>query len=397
MLLAAMLAPLGSLRAADVAAAADDARDGLLLLRNGYVLQGRVSRVGQRYIVATATGEIEVPVEKADTFCLNLDEAYRFKRAGINPEGAEDRHALAAWCLRYNLTRQAADEISAAEQLRPNHPTTRRLQQRLQMALRPPPKPAAPVKADASRPSAAQLAKLIETLPPGTLESFTHYIQPLLLNRCVSCHGRPGAGTFRLWRLPRGRPRDHRITQANLFATLQHVDREKPEGSKLLALPLEPHGGSRKAVFDDKKQRQYRLLAGWVHVVARATASKTSTSNATVPKAVASKPKTLLQTRGPLLQVMDRSDEPLKQDQDAPAPTTKQPAVQQRPQHSAVGRFVPRDAFDPEIFNRRYFSQPADASPRRSRPNHNVKGDRRIEFGVGRRPSSRPKRPAESR
>ncbi len=386
LIVAATLLPLGSLQAGDGL----QPRDGLLLLRNGSVLQGRVWRVGQRYFVASETGEIQVPVEQAERFCLDMNEAYRFKRAATDPNSAEDRCGLAAWCLQHRLTRQAAAELFAADQLRPNHPTTRRLYEQLQQSLRPPLKPAAPAKVNSSRPTAAQLAETIKGLPRGALESFTHYVQPLLLNRCASCHGRSGAGNFQVRRLQRGRPLDHRVTQANLYAVLQFVDREKPELSKLLTLASQPHGGSQKAPLADRKQSQYRRLAGWVYGVARADLSGS----------VASKPKTVAQASGPLLQVIDRPENvPLakatqsikkpERDQGASASPGTPPTAESRSGRVAASSFVPRDPFDPEIFNRRYFSRPAQASPRRAVSGKSAKADRQIRIGVARRPSSR--------
>jgi hypothetical protein len=398
MLLAASLLPLGLLRGAEGRTqpqGGPQSQAGLLLLRNGYVLKGRISLLGQRYLVLTETGEIQVPVERAETFCLDMDEAYRFKRAAIDPRSAKDHRELAAWCLQHQLTRQAGSELFAADQIHPNHPTTRHLRQRLQLALRPPSQPAETPKPHSSRPSAAQLAVFIKNLPPGTLESFTHQIQPLLTNRCISCHSRPGAAAYELRRLARGRPADHRMTQANLYATLKFVDRKKPEASKLLVMALQPHGGSPKAALADRNQSQFRLLAGWAYGVARSSSSRTS-----VPKAVASQPKTVLQASGPLLQVMDPPDglpaenaavdKKAAIDKRAPVAKRTHPDTAGSPSDTA-GSYVPRDPFDPEIFNRRYFSKPAKQPPSRAEPG--TRGDRRIEFGVGRRPSSRPSRP----
>src|SRR5690606_19870270 len=57
---------------------------------------------------------------------------------------------------------------------------------------------------------------------------------------------------------------NRRFTQRNLYATLQYIDREKPENSPLLTFPARRHGTAATAVFDEHTKRQFEELLSWV-------------------------------------------------------------------------------------------------------------------------------------
>jgi hypothetical protein len=65
-----------------------------------------------------------------------------------------------------------------------------------------------------------------------------------------------------------GKTQSRRATQRNLHAVLSCIDTENPDASKLLAMPIRPHGTSVAAVFTSKQAFQYRQLVNWVHAVA---------------------------------------------------------------------------------------------------------------------------------
>jgi|GEM_PF-5555444 len=106
---------------------------GLLLLKNGSVLEGEVRRIQGGYVVRVPNGEITLQESQVDTFCRTLQEAYHYKRGRL-PVGDPKAHLeLALWCLRYHLLAEAAAEMASAEELSPQHPMLPLLRRRLQV------------------------------------------------------------------------------------------------------------------------------------------------------------------------------------------------------------------------------------------------------------------------
>jgi hypothetical protein len=243
-------------------------REGLLLLRNGEVLRGRVARVGEHYHVTLPEGEIRVKPDEMEFFCQDLDEGYRLKREALT-DGAAGHVRLADWCLKHALNGYAARELADAIALDPEQPGIRGLTRKLELARE------APVKEEPSAPlpaavPVADLDQLVASLPQGAMSMFTDTVQPLLSNHCGSagCHGQAYREGFRLLRMPGSRVPSRRLTQRNLYATMQIVDREESDASPLLTKALEPHGGVAAPVFASEETLKYRQIAAWVRYVA---------------------------------------------------------------------------------------------------------------------------------
>lgn len=243
-------------------------REGLLLLRNGEVLRGRVARVGEHYCVELPEGEIRVKPDEMEFFCLDLDEGYQLKREALT-DGAAGHVRLAEWCLKHALHGYAARELADALALDPEQPGLQVLARRLEIAREEPVReePSAPPPAAVP---VADLDQLVASLPHGAMAMFTDTIQPLLSNHCGSagCHGQAHREGFRLLRMPGSRVPSRRLTQRNLHAAMQIVDRQAADDSPLLTMALEAHGGSTAAVFASEETLKYRQIAAWVRYVA---------------------------------------------------------------------------------------------------------------------------------
>lgn len=356
---------------------------GVLLLRNGGLLRGEITRAGDLYYVALPDGEIRIRAAEVECCCRDLEEGYRRKRGDIQLGNVHDHLRLAQWCLRHGLLGHAGRELADALEADPAHPMIGVLRRRLQTAMEPtssegpgvgdpPIKPRPPARPIDRPASLEELDRLVRGLPPGAVRTFTETIQPLLMNHCgtAACHGPGAESEFRLLRMPPGRPPSRRLTQRNLHAALRWIDREDPAASPLLTAPAAPHGTAKKAIFDKGQAVQYRRLLDWVGQVAppqRPKAPETVT-----PKEKPPVPAMAAGLLGP--------GSPLPK---TPGPSSRQPAAKpgppagaesggQRPpgigssvkRGAALPLFVPVDPFDPEIFNRRYFGK----SEQRSRP-----------------------------
>jgi hypothetical protein len=245
--------------------------EGVLLLTNGEVLQGKVSRIADQYHVVLPVGEIRVRMADAEGFCRDLEDGYRFKRTQIAPGQIDSHLALAQWCLRHGLTGHASGELAEALALNPLDPRIATVQRRLDLALRKPASPAPPPR-DPSAPTNDELDRLVQSLSPRTVESFTTAVQPLLLNHCAAggCHAPSSPARLRLLRMPGDRPPTRRLTQRNLHAVLGAIDRQAPAESPLLAAATQPHGGATAAVFTSRDAAKVRQLTAWVQAVAAA-------------------------------------------------------------------------------------------------------------------------------
>jgi hypothetical protein len=109
-------------------------------------------------------------------------------------------------------------------------------------------------------------------MPPKTVEIFAQSIQPMLVNNCsaAACHGQSVSNGFRLLRVPSDSPPSRLLTQRNLHAALEWLDRDTPEASPLLAYATRAHGAARVPVFTDRQVIQFRQLRDWCYRVARA-------------------------------------------------------------------------------------------------------------------------------
>lgn len=339
---------------------------GVLVLRNGRVLEGEITWLGERYAVTTGENyEVRVPAADVEMHCRTLDEAYHRKLSALPPNNAQQRLQLAQWCLRQNLIARAADQLLAVWVLDSSHPQIEPLERRIWSVAA----TLTPTSHEPASPSLVasfdELDQVLRELPPRTVERFTNSVQPVLMNRCSTsnCHGHTSPSAFRLLRPTLGVNVTRRFTQRNLATTLQMVDRNEPLRSPLLTAPTRPHGGLSTPVFAEHDKRQYNDLVEWVRLVAAAQSDL--------------QPATIAQPETNLLRNTDSAPMPLPNraavksrrgsalatepiaasappDQDA-TPDEPPPPSDKPQQRRSKQPFIPRDPFDPEIFNRRYF------------------------------------------
>jgi hypothetical protein len=343
-------------------------QEGVLLLRNGRVISGRVALDGQRYYVAVPGGELRIRAEDVQFFCKDLEEGYRKRRAALDPYNVNDRLDLAQWCLTHGLLGPAARELADAMAVEPRHPRIALLERRLQALREPAPQapsaaaqPAPPAAAPREAPPAQSrpgedLDRLTRDLPKGVVENFTATIQPMLQNRCgnAACHGTTTVSSFRLERVPIHRIASQRLTQRNLQAVLQTVDRQSPDDSPLLRKALEAHGGAKAPPFAERDAVQLRQLAAWLGQLGSARLSEQ-----TLPSVSGQQP--------PLLQPMPGVETAAGAGPDSAGSARVHPqraADQPRPAADQPRRVIlpaaqapASDPFDPQAFNQRYFPQ----------------------------------------
>jgi len=362
--------------------------DGVVLLRNGQVIEGKITRSGDLYYVVLPEGEIRLKAAEVEHCCRNLAEGYLRKRAAVPLDSVEEHLRLAQWCHRHKLFEAAAAELADARRIDAKHPMIDVVQHRLEAAAEPQ-RPAAPPASAEQSLSLEQLDRMVRGLPAGSMENFTQTIQPILLNNCTTggCHGPLSDTKFRLLRIPSGKPPSRRLTQRNLYEVLQWIDPARPEASALLSVPLQPHGKAKTAIFRDHRVAQYKRLVDWAYEASGTRRPEVAAAaEARSNRAAQAAPE---ETRGFDFspgQVGPISNRPPNVGPISNRPATGrfqdppyQKAVDGENQASAGGRspvkrgaalepFAPVDPFDPEVFNRRFLGQQPGVSPPEGKP-----------------------------
>ena len=203
-----------------------------------------------------------------------------------------------------------------------------------------------------------------------------------------SSGGRAGGGDPASWLQL---ARQNRYACSKLARLLQQLDRERPELSPLLIEPQRRHGGTTAPVFDKFSQRQLAEIAAWIDITLPRPVESVPTTISVPPPGQTLSQAVDATPRGPVVPAAAQEPvdgEPVgdKASDIAPAATVEAGASADRPvtnpaadgKHApakagskssakispsaAEKAFIPRDPFDPEIFNRRHRTKPASTA-----------------------------------
>jgi hypothetical protein len=212
----------------------------VLVLDNENVLEGKIERLGDLYVISQDGGEVRVPATRALIVCASLQDAYKFLSHRINTRDGDELLRLARWCQLHGLPNEAIAEAKAALVLRPNHGPTKQLLTMVEQAsLAAADKP----KPEAQRPQPPLPAPVEVTA--DCLAAFSSQIQPILMNTCACCHATGKGGSFVLMRSNDAVA--WRATQINLASTIGQISFDRPAASPLLTKAACAHGGSSQA------------------------------------------------------------------------------------------------------------------------------------------------------
>lgn len=242
--------------------------EGVLVLRNGSTVKGKISPHGDGYLVAMAGGgEIRLSRQQVAYECRDMEEAFDLKSSEVVPGDLSGYVRLAYWCLREELMGHATRQFQIAHGIHPDHPSVQSLSRQLQIAreriknasaVNPKP-PTLRSNQSKDRPAGTPVSR-------ATLEEFASVVQPLLINSCAlaKCHGRRALTAYRVRRNPWRGAMTRPFTLKNLEATLQQVDKENPRLSPLLEFARLAHGPDRKPGQVQISSAQYTLVKDWV-------------------------------------------------------------------------------------------------------------------------------------
>ena len=291
-----------------------------LILDGGEVYGGFVTRHSYGVEVRSEHGSVVLPPERIHVNAATLDAAFLQLRDEVDPADAAARADLAAWCLSHGLPLRSREELLAALELKPTRDDWRRALRRVETVIA-----AASARADRVAPASDAVPAAAPTtgLSAETMRAFTGRVEPILLTRCgnAGCHGRAGAGAFRLTNPSRSAA----TTRRNLAAALAFVGDGGPLTSPLLAVCVDRP--------DRRGRTPFRVRGG--------PASK-SALTAWAARAAAERPDLAARVESAV--------------RHASAETFGNPAEVAPP-----ARPIRPDAFDPAEFNRRF--APAPGSP----------------------------------
>jgi hypothetical protein len=333
------------------------AAEGILVMRTGAVVSGKIIRSGDQYEVQSPAGTMAVPESLVKLHAPNLGEAYARLRASAEAQnGANGRITLAQWCLTNHLEKEACQELREALALEPDREDAKRLLRNAEEAAEAREKPVktAPVvdnvrasrQADGSSEDAGSLGGLSRE----QALQFARRIQPLLVNNCTAagCHGRDSQTGFRLSKVSPGKDVSRHAAERNLAEILEQIDVKKPRSSPLLTAPRGKHGRRGRPIFAGARgDEQLAELARWVTAVAAEEAQREQRIH---PGAAA---------KNSVERVASRNDGGLPKgkssaatrDPFATAPGSGTGANARRPEPSPLTRDQV-DPFDPANFNR---------------------------------------------
>lgn len=280
LMLVAVAAGGASLARAEPDAAGQGQPPALLLLKNGSVLSGQVTLVGEYYRLVNEGSELRLRTTEVAHIASSRGELYTWRRSLLQNPTLDDHLTLAEWCAREGLFAEAARELLDARTRDARSPRVAYAERRLQHAWR---SAQAPQIAERSQRLDTQIAdqkmaesarsaerlRLMQTLPEGALEHFTRRVQPILVNNCTTsgCHQTGSDASFQLSRsILHGRG-DRRSTFTNLAAVLSAIDREHVEASPLLRAAGGPHAGAPLGLLTGRQQGLLDEVAEWARLV----------------------------------------------------------------------------------------------------------------------------------
>lgn len=236
-----------------------------VLLNNDNVLYGVAEQIGEFVIVRSGqAGEIQLSRSAVACWADSIRNLYRY-RVDHRSNGDVAVHLRdARWCLRYDLYDLAAAEIRLARQIDPNNSQADLIEDQLRRQVA---APSAPSMTNvASQSVGLQKEPVSDPVDPATLRRFASHIQPMLINRCGSCHQSTTLSAENGWAMTlpaRGSRASAEMTHANLASTLEYLDLDVPEVSRLLLKATEDHGGV-AAPLNSRNAKAIRSFEHWI-------------------------------------------------------------------------------------------------------------------------------------
>lgn len=344
---------------------------GHVLLDNGNVLFGSITKLGDQIIVKRdESSSVRLPGRRVRFISENLDGIYRFRVAHRFPSDLAQLQRDVQWSLRNGLTMRAAEDVVKARELAPADAKTIHLLRQVAAELKkqhlPRSQSAANSPATSGQQSSVRTVSYESTSSESTNGSvdgkspatesdhptrqasegglinqsianhFSARVQPVLMNRCVTCHADvpENQTSLRLRTAIESTWAPKQVAQDNLNAVLQFIDRQAPLDSLLRIKATDGHGGAKKS-FGAPGSAMLRNLDRWLLSLQGPEMPELGPA----PQPAFALPQFSMETGQATPDLDDRAD--MANDVEMPK--------------SGIRRMPEVDnPFDPEIFNRRF-------------------------------------------
>lgn len=369
-----------------------------VLLRNGNVLFGAAAKIGGTICITRQDGaQINLHADQVEVIGGSIQELYHHRLKHRFEGDLKRIQSDVRWCLENGLVREAAADVLRARSLDPSDPHTVQLLRQIAARIKHDagsqdsagqesdvepirqvshesiaPMPSPREDAAEMRPASESQASL---LPDNSIYAFTAKIQPILMNRCVSCHANVDSNDreFQIHSSLRSKWAPKDVAMQNLEAVMQFVDFDDPQSSRIRVRASDGHGGRRYS-FGTPGSSMMVALDQWLWQLAE-TADLTPWESALGAE---SSEDSLRPSAAPELSRLDQTEsEPWQAGvtasssetvsvgiPDLPAPiesgsSESEPAWPTQQKNSSGElrmRRMPKveNPFDPEIFNRRF-------------------------------------------
>ena len=375
-----------------VIACSVSAQQTVVLLKNGNVLKGAVQRDGFRVEVRSASGTLVIDSDSVDYFCESMEEAFRLKQAATNPNDVESQVDVFRWCLKHEMYRGAYEQIDVLQLLpieatrldylnrqltvaverkqRIAQANMQRLQPKVidnptpnttgeiaqvgyEEAIEIMPLPSATGNAASSQVSLPASKRAVEeftkSFPGEVVSQYKREIEIKLVRNCsnAGCHN-SNHESFPL--LSKGGRRDIQVprllSQRNFYRLMKFVNLDEPLESPLYLKATQAHGPQSQATYGPNR-KETKTLEEWLLSVATPEAQR----------AHYQRQMEIANAANASQQLEPAPEFPNTQIQQASAnlPDSSIPSVPNLAPRAQT--FIPKDPFDPEIFNRKYRKQ----------------------------------------
>lgn len=233
-----------------------------VLLKNDNVIFGTAQQQGD-WVLISRPGGTEIKLERTEIACwaTEIRHLYDYRvdhRVSRNPYGHLND---ARWCVRYKQYDLASIEIAHGRRQLSERPD-RQLENQFDLLQR-----QLVAKIDVQRralmhadvqmaghtienadqtqiiAAAHKTPEFEHRLDSQSLAVFANRIQPVLMNRCGSCHGDRSDSKWKLISAPAATRPSARMTKQNLNEIISFIDFAEPSKSTILANAVSPHGG----------------------------------------------------------------------------------------------------------------------------------------------------------
>jgi len=302
----------------------------VVLLDNGRVLQGQVTRTVDQVHIQTREGSrIVISAKKVDSIFDSLSDVFQHRTAKTSDGDVQGHLSLFHWCLKHRLQGEAQQQLNRLMQMDIEARRLKSLDRQLVRTFEAPavvpadkvaksqsfshrdvepvfhplppvesqqePIPTvmfdraialashteslAPVKKEAEESKSVrapskktiqqELDSMMDLLDRKDLHQFQRRVQPILLKGCLAakCHN-SDASVMPLMHRGRGQLVPKRFTQRNLQSIVKWIDLNHADSSNLLTQSTVAHGGQKISALQ-VGSREFELLSAWLQSVVK--------------------------------------------------------------------------------------------------------------------------------